>query len=664
MITPMDQVLVVGRKRSVHDVLVSLQSLGVVQVDRLDADDEGLRRFEPAPADVARKAAWDRAVARSAQLLGALGVGDDVPVSGKGDLPVDAEAVAERVDALGDQVDALLAERAGIADELATIGTFLPPFRDLAPTLAQLEDSRYLYGAATLVATEAVEKVQASLRDALEGRVAFEVRPRAAKQALVVVAVPRADAPSLRTALAKVGLAELQVPERYRSMGTAKAVHTMEERQQSLPKRHAAIADELAKLALQHGPRLKALHLTARNHQARLERLLDLVQGDYAFALKGWVPRVDRARVVEALRKQFGDDLAVRHRPADEHHDHDTPVRLENAAWARPFQGLLALFAPPAYGSFDPTWTLAIFFPLYFGIIVGDIGFGLLFALVAWLMRRRGAAGRSLSLGPLGIVIQPNPLKTISTIIFWAAGWTIVWGYVYGEFFGNFLEYWPKGRPVFYTQLHYPEGHGLIEILLFRVEVFTPVLLLAIGLGAVQVLFGWLIRAFYGFKHNDMKHVYEGIGMFAGIASVIIFAAAFLTDGLNPVVAGVVAVGFAVFLACVLLAKMPLMLVELISNSGNVLSYLRLFAVGLAAALVATLATNLGFAISGTLPIIGPILGILVALLVHLLALVLKIIGYALQPLRLQYVEFFTKFGFYEASGRPYQPFKLLGGKS
>jgi V/A-type H+-transporting ATPase subunit I len=109
---------------------------------------------------------------------------------------------------------------------------------------------------------------------------------------------------------------------------------------------------------------------------------------------------------------------------------------------------------------------------------------------------------------------------------------------------------------------------------------------------------------------------------------------------------------------------MPLMLVELISNSGNILSYLRLFAVGLSAALVAALATNLGFAVSGTLPIIGPILGIVVALLVHLIALALTMIGHTLQPLRLQYVEFFTKFGFYEASGRPYQPFKLLGGKS
>jgi V/A-type H+-transporting ATPase subunit I len=340
------------------------------------------------------------------------------------------------------------------------------------------------------------------------------------------------------------------------------------------------------------------------------------------------------------------------------------PVRLENAGWARPFQILLSLFAPPKYGNFDPTWTLAIFFPLFFGVIVGDIAFGLIFALIAFSLRRRGFAGKSLSLGPLGIVIPPDALKPISTMIYWAASWTIVWGYLYGEFFGTFLEYWPKAKPIFYTTLHKPAGYGWLEIALFRVEDFTPIILLSIAFGTVQILGGWVIRVVYGIKHHDMKHVYEGIGMFAGISALVIFASAFLTDNLNPIVNGVVGVGFVIFFISVLLAKMPLMLIELVSNGGNILSYLRIFAVGLAAALVAKLATQLGFALADTLPIIGPVLGILVGVFVHLLALVLKVIGYTLQPLRLQYVEFYTKFGFYEASGRPYQPFKLLGGKS
>ena len=56
-------------------------------------------------------------------------------------------------------------------------------------------------------------------------------------------------------------------------------------------------------------------------------------------------------------------------------------------------------------------------------------------------------------------------------------------------------------------------------------------------------------------------------------------------------------------------------------------------------------------------------MGILVAALVHLTALALTMIGHTLQPLRLQYVEFFTKFGFYDEAGRPYTPFRLVGGK-
>ncbi len=662
MITPMDQLLLVGRKPIANDVLVSLQSLGAVHVDRLEPTEEGLEPFALSAEQRRRKQVWDRVVGRSEALLEVLGVDTDTPGTGKGDLPADVDGVAERVDAVGDQVDALLAERVEAEEELAIVRQYLPLFRDLAPTLAQLETSRWLEGAATTIPATGLDALRGALETELEGRYTLTTTPAGKKDVTVVVAALRSDAAALRAAFTRAGAGELQLPDRYRSLGTAKAVHVMEERVQVLPKRLTAIADELDKLALQHGARLKTLRQTALNHQSRLERLEGLAQGRYAFALQGWVPSVDRQRVVDALQKQFGDDILVKHRPADEHHDVGVPVRLENAPWARPFQGLLAVLAPPAYGSFDPTWMMAIFFPLFFGVIVGDMAFGLIFAWVGWLLRKRGMAGKALSLGPLDMVIPADSLKWISTIVFYSAAWTIVWGFIYGEFFGTFLEYFPPGNPVFYPP---KEGYdGMIQILMFRVEIFLPVIILAIAFGVIQVLSGWVIRVVYGVKHGDMKHVYEGIGMFTGLIALVIFATAFLTDNLNPVVNGVVLVGFAVFLVCVVLARMPLMLIELVSNGGNILSYLRLFAVGLAAALVAKLVTELGFAIADSLPIIGPILGIIVGVFVHLLALALKIIGYTLQPLRLHYVEFFTKFGYYESSGRPYQPFKLLGGKS
>jgi vacuolar-type H+-ATPase subunit I/STV1 len=712
VITPMDQLMLVGRRGAAHEVLVALQGLGVVQVDPVDlavdtrADEtvdtapgaaisgiaagavaaavagtaqgaghhrpqdpaargsHGLARFQPSAEDARARATWDRIASRCAALLDTLEVSGDVPVANKGELPADPEAVAERVDVVASQVDQLVAERAQIAEELEGVAAYLPTFRDLAPTLAQLEASRYLHGAATIVASSAVATVKAGLREALEDRIAFEERPRGAKQTTLVIAVLRREAAALRTALARHGLAELQLPERYRALGVAKAVHTMEERQGALPKRQASIAEELRKLALQHGPRLKAYQQTAINHRERLERMLDLAQGRYAFALKGWVPQADRPRVTEALRKQFGEDLIIRHRPADEHHDEGVPVRLENAAWARPFQGLLSLFAPPRYGNFDPTWTLAVFFPLFFGVIVGDIGFGLLFALVAFLLAAPWPAGQVVV---AGAAEHDRPAAALSPHLV-----DHVLGRGLDDRVGLRVRRVLRHLPRVLAQgpahlLHHPAPRA-------RLRPDRDHLVPRRGVHPADPPRDRLRRAADPRRLGHPGHLRHQAQRHEARVRGHRHVHRHLRPGdlrqrlpdRQPQPRGQRDRGHRLRHLRRLrrVGRMPLMIIELVSNGGNILSYLRIFAVGLAAALVAKLATELGFAISGTLPVIGPILGILVGLFVHLLALVLKVIGYTLQPLRLQYVEFYTKFGFYEASGRPYQPFKLLGGKS
>ncbi len=663
MIATMDQVVVVGRRSRAKDVLTSLQSLGVVQVDALDPGEkqDAIKRLKLAGADLEAKESWDRIVARSSSLVAVLGVQADAQA--RVETGSDPAAIERDLAQVGAQVDRLVAERGEITDELELIGTYQPLLRDLAPLQGPLDDSKYLGASAFLVEQDGLDKIKEKVGEPMGGAVAFAARPY--KGGLLALAVTlRSRLAELRSALGRLGVAEVALPESYAGQGVAKAAHMMEERARVLPQRLESIRTDLAKLASQHGPRLAAIDRVAHNSRERYARLEDLAEGRYGFALQGWVPSAQREGVVASLGTQFGGDVVISTREADAHHDKNVPVKFENPAWVRPFTGLLALFAPPKYGSFDPSWTLAVFFPLYFGLVVGDMGFGILFAAIAFWLRKRGEAGKKLDLGPLNIVVPPGALKPISTVILWCAAWSTVWGFMFGEFFGNFLEHFPAGRPVFYTTLHHHEGYGLINVPLFRVEVFTPLLLLSIGFGVLQVVGGWVIRVIYGVKHHDMKHVFEGVGMAAGLVAIVLFAWAYLSGGMSPLVTAVVAIGFVVFVACVVLAKMPLMLVELISNSGNILSYLRLFAVGLSAALVANLATDLGFALSGTLPVLGPILGIVVGLVVHLTAITLTIIGHTLQPLRLQYVEFFTKFGFYDESGRPYRPFKLLGGKS
>ncbi|HEX7003268.1 MAG TPA: V-type ATPase 116kDa subunit family protein [Trueperaceae bacterium] len=663
MITPMDQLTVVGRRSIARELLQSLQSLGVVQVDPLEPE-EGLSlvRYTLEGDDRQNRERWSKIVGRTDTLLSGLGARDEEPAP-RSEAPSEVGEIERYLADLGPQVDNVVAERSRLRDELDLIRTYLPLFRTLAPTLAQLEGSRYLSGYAFLVAADAVAEVRSEVEDALGGNVAFASRPYG-RQTLVTAAALKRDESTLRQALSRLGISPLTLPGRYADQGVAKAVHVMEERSQTLPRRIESLEQELRQLREANGGRLQAVHQLALNQQVRFEKLEDLLSGRYSVALRGWVPASETRRVIEGLRKQFGQGIVAASRPANEHHDHDVPVKLENPGWVRPFEMLLSLFAPPRYGSFDPSWTLAIFFPLYFGIVLGDIGFGLLFLALGLWLRNRGRNGSSLDLGPLGIVIPPASLPTIGTLVIWASVWGIVWGFIYGEFFGNFLEHWPHDNPVFYPPAH--GDHGMIPILLFRVEEFTPLLLLTIGFGVLQVIGGWVIRAYYGALHHDRAHLWEGIGMVSGLIALVVFATAFLTGALGTAVWIVVIAGLAVFLLSVFLAGIPLMIIELISNSGNILSYLRLFAVGLSAALIANLATDIGFAIAGALPVpvVGALLGIIVALAVHLIAVALTIIGHTLQPLRLQYVEFFTKFGFYDANGRPYKPFRLLGGKA
>ena len=113
-------------------------------------------------------------------------------------------------------------------------------------------------------------------------------------------------------------------------------------------------------------------------------------------------------------------------------------------------------------------------------------------------------------------------------------------------------------------------------------------------------------------------------------------------------------------------AQMPLMIAELPTQGGHILSFIRLYAVGLASAILANLATDMGFTLYhqwGAAGIVaGVLIGLSVGLLMHAFLLVLLTMGHVLQPIRLIWVEFFTKFDFYTLAGKPYRPFKMHGG--
>jgi V/A-type H+/Na+-transporting ATPase subunit I len=659
MIADMAQITLLARKRDAQAIVAALQNAGVVHIDPLTSSD--LPKVALAGADGERRAALERQLARLESASSALGLAGVIPDASR----LVGKDLVGYLEEVGSQADALIKRRQELENESQVVASYLTPARALAELAGTLAQAKRL-GVLPFVLDgqkpdEQLSKLSQSLKDSFDGKTErYEVGSKSAGGVVAAVLVcKKADLALARTALSRAGLSELRFPGSFEGLPLTAVAEKMAGREKALPGERAQLQASLANIASAEGAALAAARLEVKDELARLQALEAAARGKYGVALQGWIPNADKPKLTQALAP-FSNNIILQLENAPTHHAHHVPVKLVNNPIFQPFELFLKLFAPPAYGAFDPTPVLGFFFPLFFGFIIGDMGLALISGTVAYLLFNMGSEGKPLNISFMGLVVPPPMVKDIGKIMAWMAFWTFVWGFIYGEFFGTLFEH------LKWVSFPGEEVRGLLyEAPLHRVSTSQAITMMNLALipGIIQVLLGWGIRAYKGVQHGDKKHTYEGIGMVAGLIGLILGAFIYRnpTNELNGILT-IVAIGCGVvFLACVFLSGVVLMLIEVISNGGNILSYLRLFAVGLAGAILANLATDLGWSLGQSLGVPGILVGIVVASFVHLAAITVTIIGHVLQPLRLHYAEFFTKFGFYDESGRPYKPLARLG---
>jgi V/A-type H+-transporting ATPase subunit I len=299
-------------------------------------------------------------------------------------------------------------------------------------------------------------------------------------------------------------------------------------------------------------------------------------------------------------------------------------VAFANPAPLRPFETLVRTMAMPRYGTFDPTPLLALFLPLFFGIILGDVGYGALALLLALYVRRRFAA-------------RPG-VRDIAQILVYGSCWAIVFGFLYGEFLGTL------GRAVGLRPLWMPrEGEQILALFAF-----------SLALGVVQVVLGLLLGLWQAWRERQRSELLAKIGMLIAL-SAIFGMAGVATEFLPRHFFTPTMVALLIGLVLLIVPSGPLGLVlgplELLETVGNILSYLRLAAIGLSSVYLALVANEMG-------GLVGNIaVGVVLALLLHALNFALGILSPTIQSLRLQYVEFFRQF--YQGGGVEYKPFKI-----
>jgi V/A-type H+-transporting ATPase subunit I len=654
VIAPMEKLFLAGPRRLAPEILLELQQAGVVQIDTLRSDEIGEYRLSH--EEKARQRRWDDLALSADHSLRLLGLEADLSVEPfRGDLEQAEKAILP----LELQAAAIVERRDQLEDEVELIDQYHEVVTLMAEMVQGLDESEWLAVLSFLLdKQDDLSELEKELVSILEDRFVLAERAVHGRSAVLIVVLKR-EVEEAKGILSRRGLSELPRKREYTGVSLGTMASLLANRLQAVPEQLARTEVELQRLAKETETTLKAVGNRAKNESMRLHVVREMVSGRYGFALFGWVPVRLESRVRDVMNR-FNGRILYSFDPAEDHESERVPVLLENPGWIRPFESLISFLNTPRYNSWDPTWVVAVFFPLWFGMIVGDIGYALMFGVACWYLFRYVKRHQPLTVDFFKLRIAPGGVAQIVAVLVPMIGWTVVWGFLYGEFFGDLLQRFG----IFGTTRH----PGLIPILIPRTDTLATangLILVSIGFGVYQVLYGFYLKALRTRRWGERKHFWEAAGYFGGVSALVLFSYAFMTGNRRLWLIIPVAVCASLFVAGVIKARMPLMIAELPTQGGHILSYIRIYAVGLASAILANLTTSIGFILYHLLgfagAFVGVLVGVLMAFLIHAVLLVLLTVSHVLQPIRLIWVEFFTKFDFYTVSGRPYRPFRSIG---
>lgn len=518
------------------------------------------------------------------------------------------------------RLEAIKASRQELEEERALLSKFRPffaTFRKISESGLELDSIRVFYLVLRGDGEEEVRRVRAALRESLGDGFELLTQPSETEETALILAVPKDSGNKAELLLSEAGVQSLSLPDEFEGESVGATVERMQARLEELPDDLRALDEEKDAIGRERGRDLVRIRAYVEDHLATIEAMEKAAVTPRAFVLEGWIPSAARADLEERLQKAFGGAVEVEVLLEEEWSGDTAPVVLKNPRIFRPFEAITRMMPLPKYGTVDPTPFVAVFFPMFFGVTLGDIGYGSMLAVLSLVLRLRSA--------------PHSKLRSISEIGLACASFSIIFGFLYGELFGDL-------------------GHriGLHPIMMNREEAFFPFLGLAIALGVVHIVVGLFVGAIKMFRKNKRHAIGRGMaGLMVVLIALALMAAADLLPErfFTPLV-----ITTLVALPVLVLAEGVLAPVELISTLGNVLSYARIMAVGTASVMMAVVANRMTGAFGGV------VVGVICALLFHLVNFVLGVFSPTIHMLRLHYVEFFGKF--FSPGGSEYQPFR------
>lgn len=374
--------------------------------------------------------------------------------------------------------------------------------------------------------------------------------------------------------------------------------------------------------------------------EAATEKAVD----NYLTVLTGFAPTSDDKRLCASFDSM---DIYYSHEAATK--EDNPPVKLKNNWFAKNFEVLTGMYGVPAYDEFDPTPVLGPFFMLFFAMCMGDAGYGILLMLIALVLRLK---------------MKDSSLGKMHRFIAFLGGMTFVVGIFLGTFFGmsileaSWAPTWLKGLCI---DGWFPDA---------KIAGFPVQMVLAVAIGVLHICLAMIIKTINFTKRFGFKKTVATWGWTTLIVGGLVVVSLGMTEVLSAeafkwtIIALAVVSGLAIYVFNTP-GRNPLLNIgsglwdtyNMVTGLlGDVLSYIRLYALGLAGGMLGN-----AFNIMGTMILDIPVPGvnwvfcIIILIFGHVLNLAMSCLGAFVHPLRLTFVEYFKNSG-YEGSGAKYNP--------
>ncbi|HZK07344.1 MAG TPA: hypothetical protein VFC92_04015 [Bacteroidales bacterium] len=423
---------------------------------------------------------------------------------------------------------------------------------------------------------------------------------------------------------------EVRTPERAASGVIAE--------REKLEERATEISNYFSNYASAFVPKLTA----ARNELLDQINFSNVVQNSASEAddqlriLQGWVPNQKVVAVDEFLKQH--DLFFLTENPVK---GEKVPILLKNGNFSKLFEPISNLYSLPKYGEMDLVPFFAPFFMMFFGFCLGDAGYGLLFIIGATIAKPRVG----------------GMMKRILTLAQWLGVATIIFGALTGTFFGlNLIEMYDEGSVSWLA--------GVREYMLESDKMFY----LALLLGAIQILYGMVIKVINLTRQYGFQYALSTIGW---ILLIIGGAVLFMVHSDNNQQLFTILLYILLGVSGILILFMNNPGKNVFINfggglwdvysmvtgvMGDLLSYIRLFALGVSSGILGYVFNDLASQMSGSIPVVSQIIFLVILLIGHGLNIFMASLGAFVHPLRLTFVEFYKNAGF-QGGGKPYRPF-------